>query len=303
MKRRRFLTITAGFAAIAAMPLQAATVRRWKGVALGAGASIALAHPEADRLIGAALAEIARLERVFSLYRADSELSQLNATGVLDAPSFDMVVCLGLCDQVNGATEGLFDPSVQPLWATYAEAQAQGTTPTSADIAAARARTGWHGVGIDSARIQLRPGMALTLNGVAQGFIADRVADLLRGQGVDDVLIDTGEIVAIGHQPDGAVWPVSIRDGADIALTDRALATSAPLGTVLDQAGRVGHIIDARSGKAGVSVWRQVTVSAGSAAIADALSTAACLMPDLATIERACSAMGDARPEHVLREV
>ena len=300
MKRRRFLTITAGLLAASASGLAAAPMQEWRGIALGASARIALAHPDAPRLIDAARAEITRLERIFSLYRADSELARLNAAARLDAPSLDLVTCLGLCDRMHRATGGAFDPSVQPLWDLYAQAATQARLPGTDEIAAAQARTGWQSLRLDSASIEMRPGMALTLNGVAQGFIADRVAALLRAQGVENVLIDCGEIVALGDQDGTAGWPVTIRDGKELALRDRALATSAPLGTVLDAAGSIGHIFDPASGRPAGGTWRQISVSARSAAVADALSTAACLMPDRTAIEVACQAAGDGRLEQAI---
>lgn len=300
MKRRRFLSITAGLALATVSPIQAATLREWRGVALGAPARIALAHPDADLLIPVALSEIARLEAIFSLYRTNSELARLNATGRLQGPSLDLVACLGLCDGVHRATDGRFDPTVQPLWAIYAEAAAAGGEPSPLRIREANARTGWEGLRFDATEIRMTPGMALTLNGIAQGFIADRVAALLRSRGVENVLINTGEIVAIGYQPNGRPWRIGIRDSAELDLRDRALATSAPLGTVLDASGRIGHILDPRSGATAPSVWRQVSISAASAAVADGLSTAACLMPDAGTIRDACHAMRDARLESAI---
>ena len=98
-------------------------------------------------------------------------------------------------------------------------------------------------------------------------------------------------------EEEAGLVPVTIRDGRELALRDRALATSAPLGTVLDAAGAVGHIIDPKSGRPAGSQWRQISVSAPLAAVADALSTAACLMPDRAAIEAACGTAGDARLE------
>jgi len=44
-------------------------------------------------------------------------------------------------------------------------------------------------------------GVALTLNGVAQGYISDKVAALLRRQGVTNNLVDRGKIVALAHRP------------------------------------------------------------------------------------------------------
>ena len=78
-----------------------------------------------------------------------------------------------------------------------------------------------------------------------------------------------------------------------IRLRDRALATSAPLGTTFDQAGRFGPIIDPRTGRPATG-GHTVTVEAKTAAVADALSTAFCLMPEPA-IRQALSHHPDAR--------
>jgi thiamine biosynthesis lipoprotein len=121
--------------------------------------------------------------------------------------------------------------------------------------------------------------MALTLNGIAQGFIADRVAGLLAAEGLTDILVDTGELRALGSTPTGGDWPVDLADGAgSLGLRDQALASSAPLGTVFDAAGTAGHILDPRSGATARPRFRLVSVTAPSAALADGLSTALCLM-------------------------
>lgn len=303
MNRRRFLTVTAGLVTLSVTGARANTggLRQWRGVALGAGATIALAHPDADRLIDAARTEIARLENVFSLYRHDSAISRLNRKGLLPAPPFEMLECLALCSRVHAASDGRFDPTIQPLWATQAEAWAQGHPPTLAALRQAAALVGWDGIFFDEDEVRLaRPGMALTLNGVAQGYIADRVADLLRTEGLTDVLVDTGEIAARGHMPDGADWPVKVAGGPHLRLSDRAMATSAPLGTVFDPASRVGHILNPQDGTSALPGWTSVTITAPHAALADALSTAACLMPDRTAIRQMMAAFPQAQIEAII---
>jgi thiamine biosynthesis lipoprotein len=115
--------------------------------------------------------------------------------------------------------------------------------------------------------------MALTLNGIGQGFVADCVAALLEAEGLTDILIDTGEMRALEDR----AWPVRTAGGASVPLAGRALATSAPRGTCFDADGQDGHILDPRTGAPASSAWAQVSVPAPSAALADALSTAACL--------------------------
>jgi thiamine biosynthesis lipoprotein len=146
-----------------------------------------------------------------------------------------------------------------------------------------------------SGRITLAPGMAVTLNGIAQGYVTDRVADLLRRRGLR-ALVDMGEIRALGAAPDGRPWPVGLEDPAapgqvaeTIALDDLAVATSGGYGTRFDAAGRFNHIFDPADGR---SSWRYgaVSVVAADATTADALATAFCLLAEerIAALARAC---------------
>jgi thiamine biosynthesis lipoprotein len=122
--------------------------------------------------------------------------------------------------------------------------------------------------------------MAMTLNGIAQGYIADRVTRLFEAEGLTEILVDAGELRAAGGMPGGGDWPVELPGGRRTGLRDRALATSAPLGTAFDAEGRVGHILDPRSGRPAPASGPSVTVAAPTAALADALSTALCLLGD-----------------------
>lgn len=266
--RRRFLSISAAAIALPGMAA-AQPVARWRGRALGADAEILLSgiSPVKARPVLAAMEqELDRLERIFSLFRDDSALRRLNTTGELFSPPADLLTVLGLSDRLHRATGGVFDPTVQPLWQALAQGQATGP---------ARALVGWNGLRWSATRVAFaRPGMALTLNGVAQGHITDRIAALLRARGFRDILVNMGEIAALGQAPDGGNWQAGIAapDGrlvSRVALSDRALATSAPAAQGAD------HIL----GPQGQPVrHRLVSVSAPSAAVADGLSTALCLL-------------------------
>ncbi|WP_312415978.1 FAD:protein FMN transferase [Shinella sp.] len=284
--RRRLITISAALAFLpaTARATSKGATHQWTGQALGARASIRLDHPDGAAIAARVMAEIDRLEDMLSLYRPHSALSRLNSDGYLAAPPFELLDCLSLAGAVHRASGGRFDPTVQPLWALWAEAAAGGTRPDAQAVETVRHRTGWAKVKLDPAAVTLQSGMALTLNGIGQGYVADRVAVLLEAEGLSDILIDTGELRALGGKPEGGNWPVRLETGERLALRQRALATSAPLGTTFDQAGHDGHILDPATGTPAASAWRSVSVSAPSAAIADALATAACLMSDPAEI-------------------
>lgn len=276
--RRRMISILAGAAALPVLGTVAnASVVNWRGVALGANANIVLEHPNAGVLLDSALQEIARLEKVFSLYQSHSQLSILNRDGALAAPAIELLDLLNLSARIVNETNGAFDPTIQPLWALYAQRYAAGAKPSKAEIADARSRVGFQKITVSPEMVSFsKPGMALTFNGIAQGYIADKVAQLLRREGVTDVLVNTGEINAIGIAPDGGAWPITLAD-QQRQLSNAAIATSAPNGTFFDQQGIVGHILDPRTGLPGGS-WQTISVIDKSAARADGLSTAFCLM-------------------------
>lgn len=289
LTRRRFLTLTAALplASVPAHRAGAAPLHVATGHALGARATLRLAHPDAPAMAARAFAEIARLEDVFSLYRPHSALMRLNAAGFLPDPPFELLECLTLAGRVHAASGGRFDPTVQPLWALHAAAAVTGRLPDPSALAATP--RGWARVTLAADQIRLEPGMALTLNGIAQGYIADRIAALLAAEGLSDVLIDTGELRAPGKGAQDRVWPVRLPDGRSLPLHGRALATSAPKGTTFDAQAQRSHILDPRSGNPTAAAWRAVSIAAPRAALADALSTAACLMPQRAEIEALCA--------------
>lgn len=301
--RRRFLSVAAAAAGLPLLPSGAAATEgalvTWRGIALGAVASLQIHHPDratAERLVRAAVAETARLEAIFSLYRPDSVLSELNRTGVVIAPAAELVDLLAACDAMVRLTNGVFDPTVQPLWACHAahfstRGRDAGPPPAEA-LRDALARVGWDKLRVGRDRIAFATrGMALTLNGIAQGFVTDRVVAMLRNAGLAHALVDMGEIAALGGHPAGRPWQVELERSAPgapdvVPLTDRAVATSAAAGFGFDADGRYNHLFDPRTGIS-AAPDRRITVVAATATTADALSTAFSLMDDASIAEAA----------------
>ena len=296
LTRRRFVGISAAAAGLAILPFGVAAraedrAVRWHGRALGAPAELIVHHhdrAQAERLVERAASEIARLEGIFSLYASDSALSTLNRFGALASPPRELVEVLEKSRAVWRLSDGAFDPTVQPLWLAYAHhfsaPGADPAGPSRDEIAAALALVGFDEVGFNRDRVAFsRPGMALTLNGIAQGFITDHIVELLRAGGVTSTLADIGEVRALGRRPDGSPWRVGIAgaDGGTVELADRAVATSSAGGFRFGGPDTPGHILDPRSGMA-TSLHDGVSVFADEAAMADALATAFCLMPTAA---------------------
>ena len=267
--RRRVLRIVA---AAAGLPLMIAGVRAtapkgqlysWHGEVLDAVSELTLWHTDAAFARATILKvrhEIVRFERIFSLYRTDSEISRLNETGRLTKPSPELRGLIEESQRLGELSGGAFDISVQPLWRLY-EAHFWSHTHIQPDIAA-KAREIAHAL-VDFRRIEsgaaaigfARAGMAITLNSIAQGYITDAIADMLRNEGFESAVVDLGEFRTIGRHPDGRPWRLGIGNGRDrgsvdrmVELEDMALAVSGGYGTTFEPSGRFHHIFDPHTG-------------------------------------------------------
>jgi thiamine biosynthesis lipoprotein len=192
LSRRRFVNISAAAAGLALVPAGRATasdgdVVVWRGTMLGAIATMQIHHPvraEAERLIAAACSEARRLERLFSLYLPDSALVELNRSGILVDPAPELVDLLTESRRYSELTEGMFDPTVQPLWKLYiahfSRDAADPSGPARSAVQAALAHVDYRRVSVSSDRIVLPKGTELTLNGIAQGYVTDAIVELLR---------------------------------------------------------------------------------------------------------------------------
>ena len=298
MTRRRFITFVA---AAAGMPLllrvggaQARPVR-WDGTALGAPASIQLYHTneaQARAAVAAGLDELKRLEAIFSVYLSDSSISMLNRDGVLENAPTDFIAMLTRALSLAKISDGVYDPTVQPLWKTYfrhfTASNPAPAGPAPHDISAALALVDWRSVEVDVERRRVsfaRPGMGLTLNSGAQGYITDRVADVLRAHGFDRMLVDMGEPRALSAKPDGSAWRIGIANPANpgssittLEVVDKCVATSGGYGTLFDSAGAFTHILDTRTGRTAPAMLG-VSVVADTGIAADGLSTAMLMAP------------------------
>lgn len=264
LTRRRMLTLLAAAApALAFAP--GAPRATWRGRALGADASITLVGDGAGPALAAARDAIRRVEAAFSLFDPASALSRLNAAGRLRRPPPEMLALAAQVSGLHGATDGAFDPTVQPLWRLMAASRGR---PDPADLADARKLIGWNAVHVDAAEIAFaRPGMALTFNGIAQGFATDRAAAALAAHGFTHALVNVGEWRGLGG-------PWRLKAGDDVLrLSSRAAATSEP-GVLRFGAGGQGHILSPHGAES--IGFARVTVLADTGAEADGLSTALC---------------------------
>jgi thiamine biosynthesis lipoprotein len=239
----------------------------------------------ADAAFDAALAELARLERLATVHSDSSEVALLaRAAGGAPVPvSQDVDRILRTSIDVAQATAGAFDPTVGPILRTWGFPDAPHL-PDSSAIARAAALVGWE-------RCKRAPegwslaeaGMSLDLGGVAKGYAVDRAADRLSAFASGCVVSVGGDLVARGTRPGRPGWVIGVEDPREPSrlilklrlTTDRAVSTSGDYQRFFEVDGkRYHHIFDPDTGKPARGL-RSVTVVGPSAELTDAWATAA----------------------------
>lgn len=235
----------------------------------------------------AAVAEINRLDALLSVTNENSEIFALNRDGEaeLSMETYDLLV---KAVAVSRRTEGAFDPTVYPLveaWGFTHDAQA---VPAQDEINEALALVGYEQLEnhLDVTCLSI-DGM-LDFGGIAKGYTARKVVDLLQERGVDTAFLNLGgNVQTLGSKPDGEAWTVGIADPENPSQAigclrftgSLALVTSGGYQRYFEENGvRYHHILDPKTGYPAQSGLASVTVLAKDGALADGLSTALFVM-------------------------
>jgi FAD:protein FMN transferase len=244
--------------------------------------------PRLEDALGRAFEAMDRLIGLLNRFDGASPVAHLNATGRLDGPPPEVGEVLSRALEYHRFTRGAFDVSVAPLVDLFRDRLVRATPaePTAAEVAEALARVGAGHVALSRRRIGLgRPGMRLTLDGIAKGYIVDAVAAVLDRSGVRRYLVNAGgDIRARGANAERRPWTIAVEDPwrrggypDTIRFGDGAVATSGSYERHFDRAATYHHIVDAATGRSPVHC-SSVSVVAPTALAADALATSVFLM-------------------------
>jgi thiamine biosynthesis lipoprotein len=237
------------------------------------------------RLVEWARTRVEQLESRWSRFRPDSEISRLNrADGKPLVVSPDTLIAVTAACAAWSFTGGRFDPTVHDamLRLGYDRSIETMRGPAAATASAALPAPGCSGIVLDEVTsvVQLPAGVHLDLGGIGKGLTADMVVDDLLARGATGATANIGgDIRVAGTTSTGRAWRIEIEDPrsdrvcAVVELHDGGVASSATLrrhwrlGSTV-----VHHMVDPRTGSNPAAAVVGVTVVAGTAAWADALS-------------------------------
>lgn len=253
---------------------------------MGTFAAITLMHPsraKADEAIGMAFAEMDRVGRLMDRYQPASPVGTLNRDGFAAELPPEVVAVLSRSVQFHRISQGAFDVTVKPLVDLYKDHFAiYHTPPSGQQINEALDRVDSRAIRFNNNSVRFeKEGMGITLDGIAKGYIVDCGIDVLLKNKVRHGLINAGgDIRVIGGRDGKTPWSVAIqnpdKDGENnhkITMINGAIATSGNYEVYFDREKLYHHIMNPQIGIPAPEL-KSVTVLAGNAMDADALSTA-----------------------------
>jgi thiamine biosynthesis lipoprotein len=259
--------------------------------------AVSRAHPPRKDLQEAVDRRLDEVNRRLSTWLEDSEISRFNRFGGVGEEfpiSDDFLSVMRAAAEVHALSGGAWDGTVHPLvvlWG-FGPGGPALSRPSPERIAEALDEVGFDKIEVrpDGALVKRHGAVTVDLSSIAKGYGVDAVADLLRGEGLADFLVEIGgEVFAAGHRRDGRRWRVGINrpdPEADpgevykvVPLGDRALATSGDYRSyVLEDGRRRSHVIDPRTGEPVTNGVVSASVLAPTCTMADGLATAVMVM-------------------------
>jgi len=308
-KRRAFLKLSGllglGAASAALLPTEKAEAFLFGGkeykvtktrLAMGTFVAMTAIHSskdEAEKAIGLAFNEIDRLSELLTHFDDNSPVGVLNGSGKLEQPPRELLELIARSLYYHHHTGGAFDITVKPLIDLYKTSFAAGNKPDESQIDGALACIGAENIRVRSGSVQFAGrDMAITLDGIAKGYIVDRASAILSANGLSNHLINAGgDIRTSGAAAKGKAWTVAVQDPKKsreypdiITLQNGAIATSGNYEIYYDKEKLFHHIIDSRTGHS-PQLSTSVTVVAPTVMDADALSTSVFVMEPVAGVQ------------------
>ncbi|NOQ46773.1 MAG: FAD:protein FMN transferase [Desulfobulbaceae bacterium] len=248
---------------------------------------------KAETAIEKSYHEMDRLISMLIRFAHSSPVSLLNRDGYLKDTPPELLQVLQASVHYNTISSGAFDITVLPILTLIQQSFAStGHPPSEDEVDRIQTVVGSHHLKISDRFVSLtRPGMAITLDSIAKGFIVDRIMAILRGQGIRHALVNAGgDIAVLGGKGDERPWRIAIQDPRHqgnpldvLSLYTCAVAPSGSYEVFFDQEKLYHHLISP-SQALPVNENVSVSVQAKSVMEADALATAVFVMgPDQGT--------------------
>lgn len=239
-----------------------------------------------SKAVNESIAAIKELESLWSVNDKTSDIYRVNTSSAAVKVDSETAELLSFALEMYRDTNGVLDITLYPVLREWGFTTGNYTVPSADIISEKLKHVGADKVRLNNNTVSTPEGVMVDFGSVAKGKTGDRIAEIMRENGVDSALMDLGgNIQAVGRKTNGNKWKVGLKNPysedyfAVLEIEDCAVITSGGYERYFEQDGETyWHILDPKTGRPAKNGLISVTIIGKKGLLCDALSTALFVM-------------------------
>lgn len=232
-----------------------------------------------------------KYDTLFSKTNENSDIYKINnAGGATVEVSKDTITLIKKGIYYSEFSGGIFDITIGSLTNLWDFKSETPSVPAPEAIAGAISHVNYRNIIIEGNTVRLAdPNAAIDVGAIAKGYIADRIKDYLKDNGVKHAVINLGgNVLVLGTKNDGSKYNIGIQKPFDetgqpitsVKIADQSVVTTGTYQRYFKtEDGKIyHHVLDPRTGYPCENTLQSVTIITDSSLTADAMSTVCFLM-------------------------
>lgn len=244
--------------------------------------------PSGEEAVTAAVAEVNRLDSLWSVSSEDGEVYLLNQNGEGQLSDNSEQLMKRAQDLYN-STGGVFDVTVYPLMNLWGFTSKEYHVPTKKEIVQTLAQVDQSKLSLsEDGLLTLGENQQIDLGGIAKGYTSSRIMEIYKEYGVTSGMVSLGgNVQTLGTKTDGSNWNIGIQDPESkegdilgvLSVANQAVITSGGYERYFEEDGKTyHHILNPKTGYPADSGLISVSIVSEDGTLADGLSTALFVM-------------------------
>lgn len=244
----------------------------------------------AEEVINSSFERMRKIENEMSKNIKESEVSKINNNATKDwvKVSEDTFKVIEKAVEYAEFTNGRFDPTIGPLVELWGIGTSEARVPTTNEIKETKKLVNYKDLKLDEENNRIKfekENMQIDLGGIAKGYAADEVRNIVKDAGIESAYVNLGgNVLVIGGKEDGTPWKIGIQDPreergsvmASLEIKDKTVVTSGNYERYFREDGVLyHHILDPETGKPTRNDLLSVSIISKDSFEADVLSTSA----------------------------
>lgn len=257
-------------------------------VVMGTVCTIQIFDSKDTSILDKAFDRLKDLENKVSINKEGTELDKVNEMSgkeavVVGKDTFNIIKS-GL--NYGKISNGNFDITIGPIVKLWGIGSENARVPSEKEISEKKSFINYNDVVIDDEKSSIflkKPNMIIDLGGIAKGYAADEIKNLLIDNGVKSAMINLGgNLYILGNKPNGNQWKIGIQDPnggnndtvGNMLVNDKSIVTSGTYQRFLEVDGKLyHHILNPETGYPYENDLLSVTILSNTSMDGDALST------------------------------